>query len=272
MSAAPTLVARRNPLPVLTAEVGESAASFSGIDASLWQQLPVSQPDTGGFVSTQPMFDEAQVHNLYVVNPTWASALNGGTNSSIIPYLFQASAAGDAASIHRYGLRPASVETHWLTDLTGNFAENGSSENNLTLLATQLLARFASYWHPTPLMAKSTITTWLRPDILPGTVFRYSPFKNDVTWDFYVTGVAHRWVFGGPSLTTLTLARGLPTTVYADQDLLKNIHLGNATRQGSTYTAGLPYDSAATLQMIGLGQFQDFLSNIAQVYVKPQAP
>jgi hypothetical protein len=273
ITASPVMVARRNPVPALTAQIENGVANFNGIDATAWRKLTVNQLDLGGFVSSQVSFDESQVHNLYVINPTFGTALNGGSNSSIIPYVMTAGGAGDAASIHRYGLRPASIETHWQCDPTGQFAQlNESSPVNNFILGATLLARYASYWHPTPLMAKATVTTWLRPDILPGTIFRYSPFKGDVTWDFYVTGVTHRWVFGGPSVTQLTLERGLPTSVYADNNLLYNIHLGNATRVGSTYTVGLPYDSSPTLQAIALGNFQDFLSNIASVYSKPQAP
>ena len=273
VTASPTIVARRNPLPVLTAATSGGLPAFTGIDTTLWQQLPVSQLDLGGFIASQPSFDESQVHNLYVVNPTWASALNGGSNSSIVPYLLQYGAAGDTASIHRYGLRPASIETHWLSDPTGGFAQqNGQNPQTLESLTGELLARYASYWHPTPLMAKSTVTTWLRPDILPGTIFRYAPFKGDATWDFYITAVTHKWQFGAPCVTQLTLARGLPTTVYADQSLLFNVHLGNATREGSVYKVGLPYDNSPTLKAIPTSQFQAFLSNIAAVYVTPQSP
>lgn len=277
VSGVPMLVARRNPLPQLTASQGDGVPSFNNIDASLWNALTLYTLDGNGsaFIQSNVMFDESQVQNFFVLNPTWMRSMFGQSNDNTIPYIFTFAAAGDAASIARYGFRPANGSFNWLADLNGNLAVNNINPNALQNLAGTLLARFVSYWAPTPLMARATVTTNLRPDILIGQRFRYRPFKSQETWDFYINRVTHNFSFDGPgSTTTLTLSRGLPSSVYADSGgsgLLYNIHIGNAQRFNGTYSIGLPAGSQPPLKAISTDQFQGFLETIGKVYVSAQA-
>ena len=270
---APTFVARMTPIPVLVATLVDGTPQFESVDTTRWQLLTVNQLDAPGPITNSVVFDESGAHNFYTITPMVAFSLNGGSNSNIMATVFNFATAGDVVSMHRYGFRPASSETTWMSDPTGQIAQQaGEGVAADDLVDGTLVARLASYWHPTPLMAKAEVTTWLRPDILPGTIFRYNPFKNDVTWDFYIAGVEHEWTFGGASKTKLTLERGLPTSVYADQNLLYNILIGNATRSGSVYTIGIPYDDSDTLMPLNQANFQTFLSELAPVYSTPQAP
>lgn len=278
VSATPFVVARRNPLPQLTGSVDSGGApSFDGIDASLWEGLQLFQLDAGGsaFITSSTTFDESQIFNFYSLNPTWMRTLYGESAQSVLPWVYQFAAAGDQASIQRYGFRPAAASFNWMADLTTNIAANNTNaQGDVTKTAGTLLARFASYWEPTSVMAKSAMTTWLRPDIYPGSRFRYNPFKNDVSWDFYISAITHHYSFGEHSTTSLQLVRGLPTSVYNDTGeggLLFNAHIGNLMVKDGVYTVGTP-NGATPLQALSVGQFQDFLANIAQVYVTPQQP
>ena len=54
------------------------------------------------------------------------------------------------------------------------------------------------------------------PDVIPGFRFRCFPFKNTEEYEFYIEGVTHNYVFGGPSFTVVELSRGLRTTDYGN--------------------------------------------------------
>ena len=111
----------------------------------------------------------------------------------------------------------------------------------------------------------------LTPEILIGTRFRYAPYKGAPSWDFYVEGFQHRFIFGGNSTTTLTLSRGLPTSVYQDVTVLSAIHTGDATRTGSSYTRGLPAGTGPALQIVNTPpQLSAMAGNLAEIFVTPQ--
>ncbi|MDE2232599.1 MAG: hypothetical protein KGJ90_00505 [Patescibacteria group bacterium] len=255
VTASPVLVARINPMPILTSSTSDPTGTvvLDGIDTSAWESLILFQPEsTQGtsiqtvfpFISSLAGFSESEVYNLFLINPTWFRALWGaaeGGNSSLMPFLFQYSAAGDPASIARYGFRVANPDISWFTDATGQQSE--SAKTQMGPFLSDILGRFASYYEPSPIMARCSMTLPLRPDIVVGNRFRTKPFKNDVSWDFYIEGIDHNFVFGGPSTTTLTLSRGLPTSVYADSSttgILYNALKGNAMRQNGKYVIGTP--------------------------------
>lgn len=272
ISGTPYVVARRNPLPQLTASRSGGDPSFDGIDTTAWDNLVVFQ-FTENFVVNGIGFDETEVANFFTINPTWMRSLFGQTNDSVVPWLLQYASAGDAASIRRYGFRPKSLNFPWMADPTGHIAANSNGSDTLGDVAGTLLARFAGYYEATPLMATAKATTMLRPDILIGSRFRYQPFKNGDDWDFYIKQVTHDFVFGGPSTTSLVLTRGLPAAVYSDTGaggMLFNVYTGNAQRKDGEYVAGTP-NNAPALQALSLSQFQGFLANIGKIYVTPQA-
>lgn len=272
LSGTPCVIARKNPLPQLTI----NGDQLTGIDTTAWQALPLFQMRGGdaSFITSEITFLESDVANFYVLNPTWMRSMFGSQNDNTIPYMFQAAAMGDAASIARYGFRPANGSFDWMTDIAGDHADgNKLSKADFLQLAATLLARFASFQQPTPLMSKALVTTNLRPDIYIGNRFRYCPLKNAPTWDHYIFGVRHRYVFGGECVTMLDLTRGLPTAVYDDSGsggLLFQIHTGNAQRKDGQYISGNA-NNLPGLSVLNMGNFQDFLSNIGRVYTEAQA-
>lgn len=267
--ATPTLVARLNPLPNLKVTTTGTNPQFNGLDATAWNALPKFTMDGVSQVESTVGFDESLVLNFFTLNPTYAGPLFGVVNTNTTPFIFSYAAAGDTASIQRYGFRPANGTFNWMA----NQSATGTDPNTFYPLINRLLARFCAVYEPMALMARGQCTTFLRPDIMPGCVFNFRPYKNDETWDFYIEGVTHTFEFGGDSRTSLTLARGLPSSVYAaqgDTGLLYNVHTGNAERLNGKYQASLPPGSAAPLQAIPVGQFQPFFAGISKPYSTPQ--
>lgn len=275
----PLVIARVNPAPRLSAiQLQTQPVPILGsIDASRWQNLDVYTAGANGFLQSSVGFSSDNVRNFYMLNPTWFRSLWGGSNTDFTPYMYYLNGGVDVASVHRYGFRPEIGTFTWLADLTGSAAQNPSVD--ITTTAGTLTAHLMSWWEPQPLMANAQVVLPLRPDILPGNVFRYQPYKDEVgTWDFYIESVSHRFVFGGRpegSVTMLGLSRGLPTSVYndtTDTGLLRNVHIGNAQRLGGTYVSGVPSGLGPTAQLFGTPEsIQSFLGDLAQVYVTPQA-
>ena len=245
-AAGPVLVARVNPTPTLSAPLGDSGPPGS-IDVTRWNNLPLYDftKESFGFKSSQASFSCEESRNFYMLNPTAYQTLYGGSNSNNLPFPFLFIAASDAASIKRYGFRPQILTTRWFYDPTGLAAQAGETSNQ-TYIDMTIAA--ASWFHPLPLMARATVVIPLTPDILVGTRFRYVPFKNSASWDFYVESFQHNFVFGSESYTTLGLARGLPTSVYQDTNLLQAVFAGNAQRLNGVYVSGLPSGSGPSLQ------------------------
>ncbi len=277
--AVPTIVARVKPIPSLTLNVTSAVDSgtFGDLDMSRWNALPLYRPDSGVLISQQS-FDMSEIANTYFVSPKWIYANMMGTGTEIVPSTFLYIMGADAASIHRYGYKPAFVSTPWLYDAV--YAGTNLSSDSIADLMATLLARLMSYYHPTALMAKAVVKLPLRPDIFPGCRFRYAPSKSLISWDFYVDSVSHNYNFGGDSIsdTTLTLSRGLPTIIYesggAVGSLLSDIHRGNAQRLDGQYYAGVPAGLGTPLQTvvpINQSALSAFLGSIASVYVTPQA-
>ena len=275
--AGPKLVVRINPFPVFSESTGAGGDVTPGsVDMSRWNALPLYDFTTAdyGFHSSSVQFSANGAFNFYQLNPTSFSGALGLNNANNIPVLFQFIAAADAASILRYGFRPFIGNTPWMFDPTGAAAQNKSLNVQRTIL--RLTANYVSWIHPDPFMANATVTLPLNPAVLVGSRFRYAPFKDGVPWDFYIEGFKHSFVFGGRSTTTLTLTRGLPSTVYADASdggVLKAIMVGNAQRLNGQYVAGLPAGSAPSLQFVNTqSQAATFAANLANVFVTPQPP
>jgi hypothetical protein len=278
-SAGPMLICRVNPQPRLTnsSDGGGNGAPLDGIDASLWNALPLFYVDSPAPASLFPFlesginFTEEQVVNVFTVNATPATALYGGNaqgggNGGIAPLLISNGMAGDIASIHRYGYRPANGTVSWFND------PSGTQQQPLGQIVADLLGQFSAYYEPVAIMARGVQMLPLRPDIFPGCRFRCQPFKNEPTYDFYIDEVKNHWVFGGPSSTEISLSRGLPTTVYADTSIggmLMNALKGNMMRQEGKYVVGNP-TSGTTLQGISYSNFASWLALSAQIYATPQ--
>ena len=271
-SAYPQVVARVNPVPKL---VPQSNGSLS-IDDSAWQKLPTFYLDAQDYsgIQSNMAFNESEVRNFYVMNPTNMLATYGVNNGNNSPWVFSFAALADVASIHRYGYRPEISEIHWFADMTGAQAQtaaaNGVGINDFGALVSQLTYHLASYFEPTPLMATGSVTTRLRPDVFIGGRFEFSPWKQQESWLFYIEGVQHNFNFGGQSTTTLTLSRGLPSSVYSDAALLTAMHQGNAQRINGAYEIGTPAGLGEALTPVNYQTATSVLGNIANLFAAPQ--
>ena len=268
----PQLVARVNPLPRLT-NTGSTANPVFGIDTSLWTALPItsldSQPLQNGLA-----FDDSEVRNFYVLNPLWLSNQFGITNDNQTPFTFMFATWLDVASIHRYGYRPEISEIHWFADLHGMAAQQnaaaGTGIPEYDTLVGDLALKKIGYHQPTPNMLRGGIVTNLRPDILPGTRLMLQPFKDTQQWQFYIEGVTHNWQFGANATTQLDLTRGLPDSVYNDNNMMIALHTGNAMRLSGQYTIGLPPGLGPSLAPLNNQTNAALTGDIAAVFAAPQ--
>ena len=277
LRAGPQIVARVNPLPRFSANIGSGGSTTPGIvDVSRWNALPIYDFTTAafGFVKSTVRFSAEDAYNFYQLNPTLYGGMFGLNSVNNIPALFSYICASDPTSVQRYGFRPYIGNTRWMFDPTGSAAQQAKSLGVQNTIL-QLTANMISWMHPGPLMLQGSVTIPLNPAILIGTRFRYAPFKDGEPWDFYVEGYRHDFTFGGPSTTTLTLTRGLPAAIYADPSdggLLKAIMTGNASRVDGTYVIGLPQGSAMPLQFVETqAQVAALNQQLANIFVTPQA-
>jgi hypothetical protein len=254
-SAQTFIVARVNPFPYAK-NIGTIESPKWQVDASLWQGLPRNTGNQFGFLNSNVGFTSAMVSNFFLVNVVNSSQLFGGSQSDISAFVADGNAWVDRDSIARYGYLPEIPETEWFYDTGANaqtLAANGQAENFADLV-NDLTYRVIAQYAPTPLMASGQATFPMMPDIMPGTVFTYVPFKDGVTWDFYVQGVAHSFAFGGLNTTTLTLTRGLPSNVYNDTSgMLLYILTATAMKQDGLYQKNPKAKGLSALTMANAG-------------------
>ncbi len=290
------VIARVNPLPYVKPVIagGSSAqqnapegpttgASAQGqgtgftigtIDMTAWNNLTTFYEDTS-LIRTTEEFTEEEVRNFYLINPTFQQTMLGQSNSAVTPPILAFQSAVDPASVHRYGFRPIQIETEWLSDPSGQIAQTGAM--NVEAVIATMTMQLASQYEPTSLMMRAAREGTLRPDIIPGNKFQYTPLKgpDQSPWLFYIEGVEHTYVFGGQSKTLITMSRGLPASVYADSDLLTQIHTGKAQRMNGTYQSGIPSGPNGVaedgLEIVNVldPNVQSILAEIAPIYSTP---
>jgi hypothetical protein len=230
------VVARVNPLPKLANKGTPASPNFS-IDMTAWQALTSYSLDQASFFSSQVGFSGLEAKNFYMINPISIIQSFGDSNANINPFMMTQLLWKDQGSVNRYGYMPQTFETQWFFDYAGVSARQNAANqvvNAIQTLSSQLLTRAVGVVHPLPLMGTASITMPLRPDIIVGNIFSYAPFKDDVTWDFYIDSVSHSFPFGGQPYTTLGLSRGLPATVYNTPEMLTAVLTGKATRFDGT--------------------------------------
>jgi hypothetical protein len=278
------IVGRLNPLPNLTLGgstqtssglSGQQAQVFGNADLSLWQTLPTFTPDGGptAFISSRVQNTITDYSNFFVLNPVNYRNQFGQPNVPGI-FMFAYSGAADIGGIHRFGLRAMIRDTYWWADPNGNVAQSSTDiQQQMETLAATLTTRLATYYNPLPLMESGEVELPLRPDIFVGCRFQYAPFRSDRSWQFYISAVSHRWVFGGPSTTTVELERGLPADILNDQNMMFDILTGNAMRKNGDFYFGLPQSLGPGLQVFGMANdsIKTVLGQIAKVYVTPGA-
>ena len=276
VAATPQMVGRINPQPILEVNPNNSGyyspAITGTVNDNLFTALNTYQIENQGFISSNIQFGVNGVKNFYIINPLGLNLLFGGNKANSSIYSMTYPLIADPASIHRYGFSPYSFTTEWLNDST--VIQPVQSDTEIADIVIDMNTRISSYCEPLPLMANATVTMELRPDIFPGNTFQYNPFVQQANnlWLFYIESVSHNYVFGGPSTTTLQLSRGLPVTVYADQNLMSNILIGNAQRLNGQYVSGLPSGVGAPLvgYTVSNGGQTQILADIGKFYVTPQ--
>ena len=144
--------------------------------------------------------------------------------------MYAYSGAANVAGIHRFGYRAMIRDTMWLVDQNYNVAESPNMSQELSDLIANLTTRLATFYTPLPAMEGGQVTFRLSPDNFVGMTFTYHPFRGDGPWTFYINAVQHNWKFGGPSITTLGLERGLPQDLYQNSASMQQILAGNAQR------------------------------------------
>lgn len=275
VTASPVLVARINPVPSITGLGSGDLATFTQMNSSAWNALPLHTLDSG-FISSAVTFSQEAVKNFFTINPTWFRALYGQNNANMANFPVYFSSAADVGSIHRYGFKPADGTLSWLSDPNGTQAQTGAQTGTNDVsqdMIAELTARLASWWEPNALMLTGHVDMPLRPDILPGNKFQYQPFKDNVDHDFYIEGVSHTFVFGDNrqrTRTSLMLSRGLPTKVYDDPALLLDVHTGQAVRVNGDIQSGT-INGDPGLQSLNINSFTSFLGELARIYQTPQA-
>lgn len=273
----PQIVARINPLPWTKPKSLGGGKTLPPLawDASYWNALPNWTTDETSGIDHSIYFSDDEVRNFYVINPVWLTAQMGNSNMSNAAFIYTFSALVDTASIHRYGYRPHIAEIEWLNDPTGAYAKKLASEGkgpqDFEQLVQLLAFRQSSYFEPTPNMARAMLTTRLRPDVVPGTRFTFSPYKDNQMWQFYIEGVSHHYRFGEASTTTFQLTRGLPKDVYDSEAMMISLHTGNAQRLNGSYQSGIPSGLGPTLAPVNYNTDQSIVGGIAKIFSSPQS-
>ena len=277
----PQIVGRINPLPDLGLTTSmqavqglqdQQAYTFSGATKTRWANLTNFVLSSGvGFIQSTSSLDLQDYYNFFVLNPLAVKPILTLSNSPGV-FMYAYSGAANVAGIRRYGFKSMVRDSAWMIN-----SSYQSSKSLITastqLLFAELTTRLATYYTPLTVMENAQVELQLFPNIFVGNTFTYSPFRNDVTWTFYINAVTHTWNFGGPSTTVLGLERGLPTVVYGNTQVLGQVLLGNAMRASGYVTSGLPANAGPPLQTFGLASdnMRTILGEIARVYASPGA-
>jgi len=278
------IVGRVNPLPDLLVSAtadqasvglqGQAAYTYTGVNMARWNSLPGFTLDpNAGFSISSTSLSIQDYFNFFVLNPTAIKQVWGVSNSAGV-FLYAYSGAANVAGIHRYGFKSMVRDTNWLVDSSYQISQNVDGLTAVGNLVGALTNRLASYYTPLPIMQTANgVSFRLSPSIFVGTTFTYSPFRGDVPWTFYVTTVQHTWKFGGPSITSLSLERGLPAPVYQNPTTMQQVLTGNAMRVSGFVVSGLPANLGPPLQTFGLApaNMTTILGEIAGVYKTPGA-
>lgn len=283
----PVLVARTNPNPFVYYNFETNEWILANFLVGPTQGINYYLLSKDNIISAQVGYWQSDIKNFFLFQPYLFSYNNGFSNAltKSLPLLF--GTIIDQRSFLKYGYAPAQVTSFWFSDTSGNAAKTLSSET-LSFSQTYLSAvsQVASYYSTIPNLLAGRITIPLAPNLLIGNFLETNPWKEGVfnsteqSYVFYVTGVEHRWVMGGPSQTHVTLERGIPHSIFTDQAKLKDFLLNNYTRVNGTLQpippeerseSGLTYIPSADFQKM----FSDLGVNIGSIidgFSKPITP
>ena len=249
------VIGRVNPLPWVAQDSSNNKVWYN----QRFENLLTYDFTSSSFINSEIEYNLDDVRNFYVVSPMSPLNQNGTNPSSIQGAIQQMGFMYDFTSVTRYGFRPEVDSVMWWADGFGNLPgmTRGLTSSELPSpdQFARAISRVASYYEPTPYMLNSTIEIPLWPEVLPGNVFRYRPYKSDVIYLCYIESVEHIFEFGGNSKTKLVLTRGLLETDYTNTKLMIALHTGNIDRidgvlTPTTNNQGLTY---ATLGQVNFG-------------------
>lgn len=238
-SVAPTIIGRVNPLPwIMYPPPGTSALGpvSPQVNNTRWEALNIYSLGSYSFIESTVNYNTDEVCNFFGITSIESDAFAGTagtTNANQFGFQLLGGIL-DHYSINSYGFRPQFTPTRWLT-LPVNYTPSNAAIptfgiGQLQSIGQTLLGKFASYYIPTPNMLSGSVAFPMWPDIIPGSRFRYYPFKNGDQYEFYIEGVTHNYVFGGPSYTSIQISRGLRVSDYENTAVLSGLLLDTYAR------------------------------------------
>jgi hypothetical protein len=242
-------VGRVNPLP--TADVNSSGNFI--LERSRWDALTQYSLAPYSFIDSKTEYNIDDIKNFFVISPMGEMTAPGGApGNNLAPAIEQMGCMFDQQSIAKYGFRSEVDPLIWWVDPYDTILNSVPSTASGTTVPSTLqyesfLLKLASYYEAFPNMLYATVKIPMWPSIIVGNQFQYYPFKNNIQYTFYITGVEHNYNYGANSTTTLYLERGLPTSIYQDtpSGILLDVHLGQAERVNGTIVSasgiGLAY-------------------------------
>lgn len=256
----PTLIMRPNPFPTLS--------DPNTADTSLWNTLPIFEPTYAkfGYIREEAGFAIGQdTTNVFFVNPIAAQTALAGSQEDFTSIIYALFMGYSMNSIQHYGYRPFVWTTNYFW--RGDQKNGGGGNIDVDGAIQQLILRAASWGLSTPYCAHGGVVFDLRPDIYPGTIFQFAPFRDGALWQFYIVGVEHSFSPNGSS-TSLQLERGLPVEVYDNPQLLASVLNGSAVKVDGQYQTGSNGLQISTLTQSTL--IQNLLQAFNENYSKPK--
>ena len=200
--AVPTLIIRPAPFPF-------AKPGGSGTDFSLWNALPLHDlmdPRYSLDSAADELTDsgDSGVVNFIYVYPKTLQ-LDETMQMTYAPPIMH------DRKWKRFGFRPMSFATNL-------WGRDAAKEDALEFFRA-LNWRIAGQWNRADEFFEGKISIRLAPHIRPGERVRVNNLLGDdtTTFQYYVDAVSHSFSVEGERKTTLTLSRGLPEALYADE-------------------------------------------------------
>lgn len=225
-------IARELPFPRLQ-PVGTTPPYTYTLFMDNWNNLGEYQFQNGTtpFFESTMEFSAGEARSFYMIDPATIDQLFGGKGALATFLLLKTAAMIDPVNFSKYGYIPELSTIQWF------FSTVNNDTTTLEQFGAVLLLTLGSYYVPLPLAANGVITLPLTPTILQGNKITCQPFKNGDNWTFYIDSVTHHFEFGGRSMTTLQVSRGLPQSVYANANgILIALLQGLVERVNNEYT------------------------------------
>lgn len=281
--AVPVLVARTNPNPfvwyntntgkwnlnnyALVSSITPNNQNMSIFDG--YRGVQMYDLTKESFFSSTVGYSQNSLKNFFLFQPYLFSYNNGFSQTLMKNFIMLFGTVVDFRSFLKYGYAPAIATSFWFSDSSGVMAavSNGGSAGFEQTYITSV-SQFASYYATVPNLLNGSISMPLTPNLLVGNFVTLNPWKtgnsgSEQEYIFYITGVKHRWVMGGPSETTIAIERGLPKEIYINEEYLQDFLLNNYTRVNGQLKPVPPQEQVKSgLTYIPASQFQNMFNDI----------